>query len=95
VTDQTDLFDGIAVARSAWKQTIKSDGGHCPVCDRWGRVYSRRINKTMMKSLIWLHHSSPTDGPWTDIPLTAPTLPPSLSLSPPMFHVKQQSVLLT
>jgi len=72
VTDQTDLFDGIAVARSEWKQTIKSDGGHCPVCDRWGRVYSRRINKTMMKSLIWLHHSSPTDGPWTDIPLTAP-----------------------
>ena len=72
MTDQTDLFDGIAVARSAWKQTIKSDGGHCPVCDRWGRVYSRRINKTMMKSLIWLHQSSPTDGPWTDIPLTAP-----------------------
>jgi hypothetical protein len=40
--------------RDQWRHTIDDEGGHCPVCDRWGRVYARGINNTMASALIWL-----------------------------------------
>lgn len=57
--------------RDAWRHTIEGDGGHCPVCDRWGRIYGRGLNETMARSLIWLV-SAPMDGGWVDVPLKAP-----------------------
>ena len=58
--------------RDAWRGTIEDTGGHCPVCDRWGKVYARPINRTMAKSLIWLCHAhSEADG-WVDVPKTGP-----------------------
>lgn len=55
-------------AREHWKETISHEGGHCPVCDRWGRIYKRNINSTMAKSLLWL---ASNEG-WVDIPNKAP-----------------------
>ena len=57
--------------REAWRHTIEGDGGHCPVCARWGRIYGRAINETMARSIIWLA-SAPMDNGWVNIPATAP-----------------------
>ncbi len=67
----TDLFahSELKALRDSWGRTIYQDGGHCPVCDRWGRVYPRAINKTMACSLIWLVNR-PEE--WVDIPKLAP-----------------------
>ena len=60
----------LAILKSEWDDTIQNDGGHCPVCDRWGKIYPRGINSTMARSLIWLA-SKGTE--WVDVPNTAPT----------------------
>ena len=57
--------------RQDWKHTIEHDGGKCPVCDRWGKVYKRNINSTMAKSLVWLCSASKNEE-WVDVPKTAP-----------------------
>lgn len=58
--------------RNKWRETIEHEGGHCPVCDRWGKVYARSINKTMARSLIWLCYAKPVDDNWVDVPAWAP-----------------------
>ena len=57
--------------RSLWSQTIRDKGGYCPCCDRWGKIYPRRFNATMAKSLIWLAAWEQDDG-WCDVPNSAP-----------------------
>lgn len=60
----------LAAAREQWfNRTIKQDGGHCPCCDRFGKMYRRRMNRTMAASLIWLQNAG--DG-WIDVPKLAP-----------------------
>ena len=61
----------LAQLRSNWEHTKQNDGGHCPVCDRWGKIYPRGINRTMARSLIWLASRSEA-GNWVDVPNTAP-----------------------
>ena len=57
----------------SWHDVINGDGGHCPTCGRWGKVYSRTINMTMARSLIWLCRQSAADPQaWIDVPNTAP-----------------------
>lgn len=58
--------------RQKWRRTIEGDGGHCPVCDRWGRIYARGINKTMAQSLMWLCKAIKDDDGWVDVPTSAP-----------------------
>jgi len=58
--------------RAIWRGTIESGGGHCPVCDRWGRVYSRPINRTMARSLMWLAYTKHDTYAWVDVANTAP-----------------------
>ena len=61
--------------RAGWRKTIEGHGGHCPVCDRWGKIYTRPMNATMIASLLWLHraaeHYKP-DGGWIDVPKLGP-----------------------
>ena len=61
-------------AREAWKKTIHGDGGVCPCCDRFGKVYARALNKTMILSLQWLYKANQEAGlrEWIDVPNTAP-----------------------
>jgi hypothetical protein len=58
--------------RQKWRKTIEGDGGHCPVCDRWGRIYARGINKTMAQSLMWLCQATKDESGWVDVPTFAP-----------------------
>jgi hypothetical protein len=58
--------------RAIWRSVIESGGGHCAVCDRWGKVYGRPINRTMARSLIWLCHAEADKDGWVDVPKVAP-----------------------
>lgn len=66
------LWDDLTTLRKSWKETIEHDGGHCPVCDRWGKVYARGINATMAQSLVWLSQAHKDEHGWVDVPNTAP-----------------------
>ena len=58
--------------RTVWRGVIESSGGHCPVCDRWGKIYARPINRTMARSLIWLCYANADKEGWVDVPTLAP-----------------------
>ena len=58
--------------RNDWAHTIAGDGGHCPVCARWGKVYLRNINATMARGLIWLCRQTGDADGWVNVPLTGP-----------------------
>jgi hypothetical protein len=68
-----ELFeaDFLRAIRSVWRSVIEKDGGRCPCCDRWGKVYARPINETMARSLIWLCNAPSKNG-WVDVPTEAP-----------------------
>ena len=68
----TQLWEDLHTLRLAWKETIEHDGGHCPVCDRWGKIYGRAINVTMAQSLLWLARAMPEGSDWVDVPNSAP-----------------------
>lgn len=59
--------------RQSWKATIHGDGGKCPCCERFGKVYARGINETMANSLRWLYNKNNEKGlrEWIDVPNTA------------------------
>ncbi len=61
-------------AKQEWLATIHGKGGDCPCCNRWGKVYSRNINKTMVQSLRWLYDACAEKprGAWINVPNTAP-----------------------
>ena len=53
--EKRKMLDGIkGDMREMWAKTIHSSGGHCPVCDRWGKVDARSITGTMALALIWM-----------------------------------------
>jgi hypothetical protein len=67
------LLDEVAILKHKWRRTAEAGGGHCPVCERWGMVYARTLNRTMVKSLIWLCQEYVRKGSaWIDVPNTAP-----------------------
>ena len=61
----------LAELRAIWRRAIEDEGGHCPCCDRWGKVYPRSLNETMARSMVWLAHHS-QHGDWVDVPRKAP-----------------------
>ena len=68
------LYEGATLEQAGhiWGSVIKSDGGHCPVCDRWGKLYRRGINANMARHLIWLCLQNPREDGWVDVQRTAP-----------------------
>jgi len=58
--------------RDAWGRTIAHDGGHCPVCDRWGKIYLRNINVTMAQGLMWLCRQTGDEDGWINVPVAGP-----------------------
>ena len=57
--------------RREWFFTIDGDGGRCPCCDRWGKIYAHHLNGAMVATLRWLCEQSP-DGEWVNMPEHAP-----------------------
>ena len=50
----------------------QQDGTCCPVCDKFGKEYKRKLNRTMARSLIWLVKEYERTGAWVKIAKTAP-----------------------
>ena len=70
----TSLYEGATLTQAGqiWHSVIKSEGGHCPVCDRWGKLYRRGITAAMARQLIWLCLQPPREDGWVDVQRTAP-----------------------
>jgi len=58
--------------RDLWSATIQKDGGYCPCCDRWGKIYRRSMNATMARQLMWLVQAPDRGDEWVHVPSTAP-----------------------
>lgn len=73
---QFDLFGSpekyLAKLRSDWRNTIENDGGHCPCCDRWGKVSPQSMSETMALALLWLSRADADVHGWVDVPKSAP-----------------------
>ena len=54
--------------RKEWRTTIEGEGGHCPVCDRWGKIYTKRITKTMVKRLAAMARVCGGKREWVYLP---------------------------
>lgn len=65
-------MSNLETLRSDWRTTIENEGGHCPVCDRWGKIYKRPINRSMAASLAWLCNATPDEDGWVNVAGTAP-----------------------
>lgn len=67
--DEAEYLDRL---RSSWSQTIEGEGGHCPCCGKWGKVYKIKLSQHFALSLKWiLDHGTP-DDPWVDVQNKAP-----------------------
>ena len=59
-------------ARQDWQQAIEGNGGYCPCCARWGKIYRRPINSSMARALLWLVNAPHRGDGWVHVPSTAP-----------------------
>ncbi len=66
-------FTFLDQAKAAWAVVIKGKGGHCPCCNRWGKIYPRSINTTMAKGLVWLAAQPTNDEGYVYVAGNAPT----------------------
>ncbi len=64
--------DTLNEMRDNWSVVIAKDGGYCPCCDRWGKIYRRGLNSSMARQLIWLVHAPDRGDGWTHVPSSAP-----------------------
>jgi hypothetical protein len=52
--------------KTSWNQTIKGDGGNCPCCGKWGKVYKTKLNQHLALCLKWMVDHAGEDG-WVDV----------------------------
>lgn len=57
--------------RTSWNQTIEGEGGHCPCCGKWGKVYKTKLNQHLALCLKWIVDHASDDG-WVDVQNRAP-----------------------
>jgi hypothetical protein len=57
--------------RTSWNQTIEGEGGHCPCCGKWGKVYKTKLNQHLALCLKWIVDHAGDDG-WVDVQNRAP-----------------------
>jgi len=63
----------LEVARKRLISSADAGGAVCPCCGQFAKTYKRKINSTMVASLIWLAHRQLKSGePWVDVQREAP-----------------------
>lgn len=51
----------------------RGDGVACPCCSQFCKIYKRKLNSTMARSIVWLvREYGRNGGRWIDVPRTAP-----------------------
>lgn len=65
MTNQMDFFSDerefLLELRRNWTKAIEGDGGHCPCCDKWGKINNYNLHETMAATLKWMSVAG-TDG---------------------------------
>lgn len=70
---ELDDFDKIIIdeLRGKWHEIIKGKGGHCPCCDRWGKVNAFKLTQALALTLKWMQ-LHPDGSGWIDMQNKAP-----------------------
>lgn len=72
---QGDMFPAeqqwLDAMRSKWRKAIEGDGGICPCCDRSGRVYPIKLNRTYACAVAWIIANGGADG-WVNVQKKGP-----------------------
>jgi hypothetical protein len=56
-----------------WVSENLEDGAECPCCGQLAKLYKRKLNSSMARSLIWLvRHAGPVAREWVDVAQEAP-----------------------
>jgi hypothetical protein len=75
MADQFDMFDGegafLAKIRHLWNKAIEGEGGFCPCCGKWGKVYKTKMSQHLALCLRWISTHGDAEG-WVDVQNTAP-----------------------
>jgi hypothetical protein len=67
-----DIFDDpLQRMKKEWRETIEGDGGCCPVCGQFGKVYRMRLTQTMALAVKWIADHGNPDG-WVEVQSTGP-----------------------
>lgn len=73
-TDTTGLTtptDHLRKLQAEWEETIKGDGGCCPVCGKFGKVYKYKLSQSLALALKWIADHGADDG-WVDVQTKGP-----------------------
>jgi hypothetical protein len=70
--EETDANVPLKDVREHWRRVIEADGGYCPCCDRWGKIYRRPLNASMARALVWLVNAQHRGDGWVHVPSSAP-----------------------
>jgi len=63
----------LEVARKRLISSADAGGAVCPCCGQFAKTYKRKLNSTMVASLIWLAHEQlATSDKWVDVQRKAP-----------------------
>jgi len=63
----------IDILKRQWYIDSQDKGACCPVCERFGKTYARKLNATFAKYLLWMYQQDLRDpGGWIDMPARAP-----------------------
>ena len=73
VSKWNDMDKSIAAARAQFFAALE-DGAVCPVCDRFGKVYTRKLNSGMVATLCWIVqvYLDNKEEEWIDVAQDAP-----------------------
>lgn len=67
-----DIFDDpVQKLRLDWRGVIEGEGGCCPVCDKFGKVYKIKLSQALALALKWVADHAKDDG-WVDVQMLGP-----------------------
>jgi len=59
--------------RQEWDNTIAKSGGHCPCCDRWGKINAFTLHHNLALALKWMYeYTKRSSKPWVYVVEEAP-----------------------
>lgn len=58
--------------RADWRVTIEGNGGHCPCCDRWGKINAQPMSEIMALGLLWISRAKQDENGWVNVAKLAP-----------------------
>ena len=70
-------MDTLSQAKKDWLVTLKGEGGNCPCCGRFGKIYERPLNQRTVRGLAWFYKAELSGkfdncGGWVYVPSFGP-----------------------